>query len=55
MGDICVAILIELIKSSRISKSAGKEKLEELIKKRGWEGGILEILIKRYLDDEVMH
>jgi predicted nucleic acid-binding protein len=47
---ICVAVLIELIKSKKISKSAAKNKVEELIKKRGWEGGVLEVLAKKYLE-----
>jgi len=49
---ICVAVLIELIKSNKISKSEGKFKLEKLVKKRGWEGGVLEVLVKRYLEDD---
>jgi hypothetical protein len=28
-----------------------KGKLEELIKKRSWEGGILEVLARRYLEE----
>ncbi len=49
---ICVAVLIELIKSNKISKSEGKFKLENLVKKRGWEGGVLEVLVKRYFEDD---
>lgn len=48
---ICVAVLMELVKSGKISKSVAKEKLEELIKKRGWEGGVLEVLVKRYMEE----
>ncbi|MCZ7398596.1 MAG: hypothetical protein O8C62_02770 [Candidatus Methanoperedens sp.] len=48
---ICVAIIIELIKSNRISKSEAKSKIEELIKKRSWEGGVLEVLTKKYLEE----
>ena len=48
---ICVAILMELIKYSRISKSEAKGKIEGLIKKRSWEGGVLEVLVKRYLEE----
>lgn len=48
---ICVAILIELIKSNRISKPEAKSKIEELIKKRSWEGGVLEVLTKKYLEE----
>lgn len=48
---ICVAILIELIKSGRISKSEAKGKIEKLIKKRSWEGGVLEVLVKKYLEE----
>jgi predicted nucleic acid-binding protein len=49
---ICVAILIELIKSNMISKPDARQRLEMLIEKRGWEGGVLEVLVKRYLEDE---
>ncbi len=48
---ICVAILMELIKSNKISRSEAKSKIEELIKKRSWEGGVLEVLMKRYLEE----
>ncbi len=48
---ICAAVLMELIKSGRISKSEAKEKMEELIKKRSWEGGVLEVLVKRYIEE----
>lgn len=48
---ICVAVLMELVKSNKISKSEAKEKLEKLIKKRSWEGGVLEVLAKKYLEE----
>ncbi len=44
---ICAAVLMELIKVKRISISKAKSKLEELITKRGWEGGVLEVLVKK--------
>ncbi len=47
---MCAAFLVELIKAGKISPQAAKEKLEELIKKRSWEGGILEVLARRYMD-----
>ncbi len=46
---ICVAILMELMKSNIVSKPEAKDKIEELIKKRSWEGGVLEVLVKRYM------
>lgn len=49
---ICVAVLMELIKSNKIGREEGKIKLEDLIKKRGWEGGVLEVLVRRYLEDD---
>lgn len=49
---ICVAVLMELIKSDKISKSEAKEKLYGLIKKRGWEGGVLEVLVKKYMGEK---
>lgn len=47
---ICTAVLMELIKSKKISKSDAKNKIEELIKKRGREGGVLEVLAERHLE-----
>jgi len=47
---MCAAFLVELIKAGKISPQAAKGKLEELIKKRSWEGGILEVLARRYID-----
>ena len=47
---MCAAFLVELIKAGKISPQAAKGKLEELIKKRSWEGGILEVLVRRYID-----
>jgi len=49
---ICAAVLIELIKSGWMSRSDARLKLEKLVKLRGWEGGVLEVLIKKYLEDE---
>ncbi len=48
---MCAALLVELIKAGKISPQAAKGKLEELIKKRSWEGGILEVLARRYLEE----
>lgn len=48
---MCAAVLMELIRAGKISPQAAKGKLEELIKKRSWEGGILEALGKRYLEE----
>ena len=47
---MCAALLVELITAGKISPQAAKGKLEELIKKRSWEGGILEVLARRYID-----
>ena len=47
---MCAAFLVELIKAGKISPQAAKGKLVELIKKRSWEGGILEVLARRYID-----
>lgn len=47
---ICVAVLMELVKANKISKSEAKRKIEKLIKKRSWEGGVLEVLAKKYLE-----
>lgn len=48
---MCVSVIVELINTRKISPMIAKEKLEELIKKRSWEGGILEVLTRRYLED----
>lgn len=48
---MCAAFLVELIKAGKISPQTAKAKLEELIKKRSWEGGILEVLARRYLEE----
>jgi len=48
---MCAALLVELIRAGKISPQAGKGKLEELIKKRSWEGGILEVLARMYLEE----
>ena len=46
---ICVSILVELVKTGRISLQEAREKIDRLIKMRGWEGGVLEVLAKKYL------
>ncbi len=48
---MCAAFLMELIKAGKISPQAAKGKLDELIKKRSWEGGILDVLTRRYLEE----
>jgi len=47
---MCAAVLMELISTGKITPQAAKGKLEELIQKRSWEGGILEVLARRYID-----
>lgn len=49
---MCAAFLVELIKAGKMSPQAARGKLEELIKKRSWEGGILEVLARRYMEEE---
>ncbi len=51
---ICVAVLMELIKAGIITKPEAKEKMWTLIKQRGWEGGVLEVLIKKYIEENDM-
>ena len=46
---ICVSILVELVKIGRISLQEAREKIDRLIEMRGWEGGVLEVLAKKYL------
>jgi len=48
---MCASAIVELIHARKMSSVKAKGKLEELIKKRGWEGGILEVLARRYLEE----
>ncbi len=48
---MCAAVLMELIREGKISPRAAKKKLDELIIKRSWEGGILEVLGMKYLEE----
>jgi hypothetical protein len=48
---MCASAIVELINARKISPMTAKGKLEELIKKRSWEGGILEVLARRYLEE----
>lgn len=51
---MCAAVLVELIRTGKISTPAARGKLEELMKKRSWEGGVLEVLVKKYMDENAM-
>lgn len=44
------AVLVELIRSGNINVQSARRKLEELMKKRSWEGGIIEVLARRYME-----
>jgi predicted nucleic acid-binding protein len=46
---ICVAIVIDLVRKNIITNNVAYNNLKKLIKVRGWEGGVLEVLIERYL------
>ena len=48
---ISVAVAVELCRQGRISKSQLKTVVGKLIKQRRWEGGVLEVLAHKYLDD----
>ncbi len=48
---MCASVLVELMKAGKISPSAARGKLEGLIKKRSWEGGVLEVLVRRYMQE----
>lgn len=48
---ICVALVVELLRTGRIDRPGARKKLGELIKKRSWEGGVLEVLVKRYIEE----
>ena len=48
---ISVAVIMELLNESVISKEEAKKGVREMIKDRGWKGGVLEVLAEKYLDD----
>ncbi len=48
---ISIAIIIELYKKEKITKDQLKNLINKLVKQRRWQGGILEVLAKRYLED----
>lgn len=47
---ISVAMIIELLRQNKISKRVAIATVKKLIKLREWEGGVLEVLSKRYLE-----
>jgi len=51
---ICVAVLMELIKAGRITKLEATKKIKNLIKQRSWEGGVLEVLVMKYSEENDM-
>lgn len=51
---ICVAVLMELIKAGIITKVEAKKKMRDLIKQRSWEGGVLEVLVMKYIEENAM-
>jgi len=48
---ISIAVLVELHRNKIIDDRQLSEYVKKLIKTREWEGGVLEILIKRYLEN----
>lgn len=48
---ICVAVLMELIKTGIITKIEATTKMKNLIKQRSWEGGVLEVLVMKYIEE----
>ncbi len=48
---ISVAVIIELMKKKIITKKQTVSGIRDMIKTREWEGGILEVLSKRYLNN----
>jgi predicted nucleic acid-binding protein len=51
---ISVAVIIELLRQGKISKRKAIATVNKLIKLRKWEGGILEILSKKYLESKLI-
>lgn len=48
---ISVAVIVELLRQNKISKKEAVASIRKLIKLREWEGGVLEVLAKRYLEN----
>ncbi len=48
---ISVAVVIELFKKGEITLHQLKTAISTLVKQRRWEGGVLEVLAKRYLSE----
>ena len=46
----CAAVLVELNKTGKFNTKSARRKLDELMNKRSWEGGIIEVLARRYLE-----
>lgn len=47
---ISVAVVIELMREKIISKKATTSAIKKMVKIREWEGGVLEVLARRYLE-----
>ena len=48
---LSVAVLVELLNKGVITKNKAKLAIRKMIETRGWEGGALEVLIKKHLKD----
>lgn len=46
---ISAAVIIELMRKETISKKRAASAIKKMVKLRGWEGGVLEVLAKKYL------
>jgi predicted nucleic acid-binding protein len=46
---ISAAVIIELMRKKVISKKRSASAIKKMVKLRGWEGGVLEVLAKKYL------
>ncbi len=46
---LSVAVIVDLLRKKLIAKNKAKSAINKLISTRRWEGGVLEVLIKRYL------
>lgn len=49
---ISVAVIIELLNMDVISRGKAKTGIKDMIKDRGWKGGVLEILKEKYLSED---
>ncbi len=48
---LCISIIIELMRRKRLSRAQTIKAIKGISKIREWEGGVLEVLIQKYLKE----